>query len=164
MVLHNRDSEQYGELTIGKSLCEVSLVRFSDSCIGKTTHGTEYTATVNAVADRQHSAVLEGVPKPGKVIVIKEPTATDDRNIRRSAYSSRVTRSRYSRPPRRDQGTVAFFLAARLGDYRNLSCDGCKSRSNRRDRPRCCNTCVSHLATMFRVPLVQTRCGISKIG
>jgi hypothetical protein len=67
LVLHNRDSEQYGELAIGKSLCEVSLVRFSDSRIGKTTHGTEYAPTMNAVADRQRSAVLEGVVKPGEV-------------------------------------------------------------------------------------------------
>jgi hypothetical protein len=52
--------------SIGEALREIPLVRFSNSRISETTHGTEYTATVNAVADRQHSAVLEGVPKPAK--------------------------------------------------------------------------------------------------
>ena len=67
LVLHNRNSEQYGELAVGKSLCEVSLVRFSDSRIGETTYRAENTATVYAVADRERSAVLEGVAKPREV-------------------------------------------------------------------------------------------------
>jgi hypothetical protein len=56
------------------------------------------------------------------------------------------------------------FWLPDLENYRNLACDRCERRSDGCDRPRCCNTCRSNLPAMFRFPLVQTHCWISKIG
>ncbi len=72
VLAHHWNPEQDNKLALWKSLGEVFLICFSDSHIGETTHGSEYTAAVNTVADRERAAEVEGVAKSGKIADISD--------------------------------------------------------------------------------------------